>query len=254
VIRIGDFTFRPRLLPSLLFLLLFPLLIGLGAWQLDRAEQKRVLLERQQAQADTAPLDLGAVAAPGPEARFRAARVRGHYVAGRQWLLDNRIFQGRPGMHVYTLFEIADPGVPRAILVNRGWAPWGRSRQFLPDLPVPAGELELRGRLDRPASVGIALAQPNLASIADRVLLTSLDIPELGRAIGRELPSLALVLDPGQPGVLQRDWAPAIGMSPERHIGYAVQWFALATALLIIFVGVNTRRRGGGQTVEHHGG
>ena len=53
---------------------------------------------------------------------------------------------------------------------------------------------------------------------------------------------LTLVLDEGQSGGLQYDWAPSTVMGPERHLGYAVQWLALAVALLIIYVGVNTRR------------
>ena len=42
-------AFRPGLLPSLLVLALLPSLLGLGAWQLQRAEQKRELLAVHQA-------------------------------------------------------------------------------------------------------------------------------------------------------------------------------------------------------------
>jgi cytochrome oxidase assembly protein ShyY1 len=69
-----------------------------------------------------------------------------------------------------------------------------------------------------------------------------LDIAELGAALGQALYPYALVLDEGQPGLFQRDWQPGVTMTPEKHLGYAVQWFGLAVALLIIYVGVNTRR------------
>jgi cytochrome oxidase assembly protein ShyY1 len=54
----------------------------------------------------------------------------------------------------------------------------------------------------------------------------------------------ALVLDEGQAGGLQYDWSPIPPMGPEKHLGYAIQWFGLAVALLIIYVGVNTHRNG----------
>ena len=38
-----DRRFRPGLLPTLVVLTLLPLLLGLGFWQLQRAEDKRVL-------------------------------------------------------------------------------------------------------------------------------------------------------------------------------------------------------------------
>jgi surfeit locus 1 family protein len=38
-----------------------------------------------------------------------------------------------------------------------------------------------------------------------------------------------------------RNWAPP-GFPPMRHIGYAVQWFALALTLFVIYVVTNTRR------------
>ncbi|MDQ6158685.1 SURF1 family protein, partial [Pseudomonas aeruginosa] len=37
------------------------------------------------------------------------------------------------------------------------------------------------------------------------------------------------------------DW-PLVSMPPERHTGYAVQWFALATALLALYLYLGVRR------------
>lgn len=64
----------------------------------------------------------------------------------------------------------------------------------------------------------------------------------LAQARQLQLAPLSLVLGAGQAGSLQYDWAPVETISPEKHLGYAVQWFALAVALVIIYLGVNTRR------------
>ena len=50
-----------------------------------------------------------------------------------------------------------------------------------------------------------------------------------------------VLLDPGEPDGYVRNWS-APGFPPMRHIGYAVQWFALALTLLVIYVVTNLRR------------
>lgn len=239
VMSLSGLQFRPSRYPTLAFLLLFPLLVSLGLWQLDRAKQKEALQAALSERVDELPLDLDLVRDLGPDDRFRPARARGHYLPGQQWLQDNRVHAMQAGYHVYSLFELA--GSRRTLLVNRGWVPVGASRTELPELPLPTGELSLTGQLNPPASVGIALGEVDYRRMGLTVL-PYLEIHKLGQAIARDLLPLALVLDEGQPGVLTRDPLPVTEMGPEKHLGYAVQWFGLATALLMIYVGLNTRR------------
>src|SRR5690625_517931 len=58
--RLGRYRFQPSLWPSLAVLLLLPLLLGLGFWQLDRAEQKRAWLAQLERAAQQDALDLNA--------------------------------------------------------------------------------------------------------------------------------------------------------------------------------------------------
>ncbi len=41
-----------------------------------------------------------------------------------------------------------------------------------------------------------------------------------------------------------RDWSSPLPMGPERHMGYAVQWFVLGAAVLMIYLAVNLKKRG----------
>jgi surfeit locus 1 family protein len=50
-----------------------------------------------------------------------------------------------------------------------------------------------------------------------------------------------VLLDPGEPDGYVRNWS-APGFPPMRHLGYAVQWFALALTLAVIYVVTNLRR------------
>lgn len=246
-LQLGRYRFAPSLWPTLAFAIMFPLLLGLGYWQMDRAAAKHDLVERRAASEVSAPLMLGPGNMLEEQDRYRPAVVSGRYLSDQQWLLDNRIYRGQPGYHVFTPF-VPDGGVAPLLLINRGWIAVGESRAFLPLLPVTDERVTLSGRLDSPASVGLVVGEVPLQSVEDRVLVQSLDIGALGQARGMDLLRYALVLDEGGPGGLQYDWSPIPQMGPEKHLGYAVQWFGLAVALLIIFVGVNTRRR------NHHGG
>ena len=102
---------------TLLCLLTFPVLMALGFWQLDRAEQKRAReaaldAVRTQPPATLPGTDLAAIE------EQRRLLLQGHYLTGRNWLLDNRQRDGQVGYEVITPFELSDG---RILLVNRGW-------------------------------------------------------------------------------------------------------------------------------------
>ena len=154
--------------------------------------------------------------------------VRGHYVSDQRWLLDNRVYRGQPGYHVFTPFRPDGADAP-TVLVNRGWVAVGASRDFLPALPVADDHVTLTGRLDSP-SVGLVVGEVPLHSVADKGAGASLDVAELADAQGLDLLRYALVIDDGQVGGLRYDWSPIPQIGPEKHLGYAVQWFGLAVA------------------------
>jgi surfeit locus 1 family protein len=59
--------------------------------------------------------------------------------------------------------------------------------------------------------------------------------------LGRPIASRILLLDPGLPDGYERVWRPSGGFGPTRHLGYAIQWFALALTLIVIFVALSMR-------------
>jgi len=250
-LKLGPYRFEPAIWPSVAFLLVFPLLLSLGLWQTNRAGVKQAMVEQRAATEVVAPLSLNQHPSLGDADRYRPARVRGRYFAEQQWLLDNRVHRGQAGYHVFTPFVLEGETRP-SLLIHRGWVAVGQSREYLPALPMPEEIVMLSGRLDSPASVGLVVGEVPLKSVESRVLVQSLDIAALAQVRGLDLLRYALVIDEGQPGGLQYDWSPIPQMGPEKHLGYAVQWFGLAVALLIIYVGVNTRRNGddGGKHVQ----
>lgn len=240
----GGVVFRPGLWPTVVTLVLLALLISLGFWQLQRAEQKRELLAAYGDLPLDAPVRLNADFRLGPDWRFRRAQVQGRFDAEHQFLLDNRVRQGRAGYFVLTPLYLAQSG--HAILVNRGWVPQGVTRDDLPALPVPdaGARVMVEGLIDFPPEQVFALGEgedrdPGWPKVLQRVRL-----PVQAGQLGVPLLPALLLLDPEDPAGFVRDWHPVV-FGPERHVGYAVQWFALALVLVLLYLWVNIERADG---------
>jgi surfeit locus 1 family protein len=225
---------------TLLTVVLLALLISLGRWQLRRAEEKRQLIDSFAAGSHaTRSIDL---ATPHLR-RYQHVEAGGHYDQTRQILIDNMVHAGRAGYFVITPFELSGGGW---VLVNRGWVPLGASRAERPAIPVGSDARMVRGRADNMPSPGIEMGTkaklappyPVVASFPSRGELAQL-LQESSWTGATDL----VLLDPGEPDGYVRDWS-APGFAPMRHIGYAVQWFALALTLLVIYVVTNLRRGG----------
>jgi len=115
-----------------------------------------------------------------------------------------------------------------------------------PEVAVSTQEREIRGRADELPRAGMQMGErlplappyPVVANFPTHTEITAL-LPQ-----SRWAPAANLVLlDPGEPDGYLRQWRPP-GFPPVRHIAYAVQWFALAAALTVIYFVTNIRRAG----------
>lgn len=232
-------VWRPSPFGAALTVLAAALLMQLGFWQLGRAEQKRTLLD-QYVQGQQSLVEIGPQNAHNLP-RYQRAQVTGRYDPSHQVLLDNMpSHTGQPGYRVLTPMQTAAGW----LLVNRGWLPMGATRSELPDIQVDDDERTITGIIDELPRAGLELDTPPVDASAPwpRVL----NFPKqstLEQQLGRKLIPGSLLLDASQPDGYERAWEAHIGVTPERHIGYAVQWFALAAAALVIFVVTSFRTR-----------
>jgi surfeit locus 1 family protein len=241
-IKIGSRIFAPRPFTTLLTLVLIALLISLGRWQLRRAEEKRVLFDSFAAGTDaTLPIDLGTP----PLSRYQHIEASGHYDQARQILIDNMVNAGRAGYFVITPFALTGGGW---VLVNRGWVPLGASRAERPAIAVAGDARRVRGRADNMPSPGIQMGTKGKLAPPYPVVAAFPIHAEVAQLLGESSWTKAadlMLLDPGEPDGYVRQWS-APGFPPIRHIGYAVQWFALALTLLVIYVVTNLRHAADG--------
>lgn len=221
--------FRPGLLPTLVVLALLPLLIGLGFWQLARAEQKRTLLSAQEVRRQTPAQALGELK-QSADPSFRRVLLQGHFDVEHSILLDNRTRGGHAGVELLQPFYDQNSGL--WLLLNRGWLAWP-DRRTPAVFTTPGGVVQLQAWVYVPLAASFQL-QADQPSSAWPQLLTRVDAAALWQQLGRGGWPYELRLEPG-PAAYQADW-PVVVMGPEKHIGYAVQWFALAVALCVLFV------------------
>ena len=207
----------------------------LGLWQLDRAAQKAALQAAIDERAQLPPIE-GPAALASTENAAAAQHHRELKIAGR-WspthtvYLDNRAMNGRAGFYVVTPLLLADGS---ALVVQRGWlARDFQERSRVPAVPTAEGEVALQGRIAPAPSKLYEFAAGESGRIRQ-----NLDLENFSRETGLRLRPLSLLLadSPATAGDgLRRDWpAPSAGLTKNR--GYAVQWFAMATLVVALYV------------------
>ena len=209
-------------------------LLGLGFWQLQRADEKAELIVRfaeEDARDAATALDEGLP-------HGRRVRLLGEYDDRYQWYLDNRPRQGQFGYEIIALFR---PGVGTPALVNRGWLAGDPARRSRPAIPPVDGYTEIHARVYRPDG-----RVPVLAETPDRGdwprLIQRVDIPEMETELGAALFPATLRLLPDAPGALGIYWR-TTSISPLRHIAYAMQWLTMAGLLAALFIYNRIQRR-----------
>lgn len=230
---------RPSWLPLTaagLAILVFSLL---GLWQLQRAGDKHELIEAIERGREGRALELPYAETALGDLEYRRIHARGHFLSERQFLFDNRMLEGRVGYDVLTPLVLEDG---RTILVDRGWVPAGPRRE--PQRPVAlevSGPVTVTGRLWRPAP-GVALGRAVTESQGWPRTATRVDYEAFADALGRSLVPAVIRAEERHPWALRtRPLGPPFG--PQRHYGYAVQWFALALTVLVIAVVLYWRAR-----------
>lgn len=207
----------------------------LGVWQVHRGLAKQQMLSELAAPSAAAE-NLSAASVAPEGLNLRRARARGKYLPERQLLEDGQSHRQQPGYHVWTPLQLEDGAI---VLVDRGWVPRDAAAV---QAPAPAGEMTLQGFWRALPEPGLRLAAagdcPAEKKFPAVVLYPA--IAQVRCLLGASvLPGLFL-LDAAEPGGFVREWTD-LGFPPERHFGYAFQWFVLAIAAIVIFFRVNRK-------------
>ena len=217
-------------MPASLIVATLALLISLGFWQLDRADEKRAI-EDKIAIANSANVELVVSTELLKDKEYYHVRLQGSYVDDKQFIYDNQIVDQISGYYVLTPFVLN--GDSKTVLINRGFIAWNGRRDKLADIDVEGEITEVKVQISKPVKRMELKASEITGEFP--VLIQALDLDAMSAIASIDFVSVVGLLSPESSNGFVRRWEPYTG-SIERHVGYAIQWFLMA--LVLAFIGI----------------
>jgi surfeit locus 1 family protein len=229
--------FTGRQLWMTLLVIIGALILGrLGIWQLDRLAQRRAFNSSLNTRLAQPALKLANAAIDPAALEYRRVEVRGVYDPAQEIVLRNRELDGTPGVHILTPLRLS--GSDTAVLIDRGWIPREKADPAARSaFTTPAGELLVSGIARRSQENVGGPQDPPLGP--DRKRLDAwfhVDTTRIQQQTGYLLLPIFIEQQPtpGDPALPRRVATVDLGEGP--HMGYAVQWFAFASILVVGYV------------------
>jgi len=235
-------NFRPTFWPTVFSLPALLICLALGAWQIERLFWKQDLIARRDAAVAAAPAPVPKTLAEARGMEYRHVSNEGSYLYDKEIFLGATSDAGGQGYQVLT--PLLEPG-GRVVFVNRGYIPAelkDSARRSAAQIP---GTVHVQGLLRLPPT-----ARPNWFLPDNR--------PDLNYWFWVDLPAMAAAdnLDRVAPFYIDADATPNPGgwpkggvtrlTLPNNHLQYAITWFSLAIALIVIYVLFHRRNAGVG--------
>ena len=211
----------------------FLLFCSLGAWQIKRAQEKQEIIANYKKHVNE-NFKFWQKADKLPQ-QAEKLKLRGKFLP-IIFYLDNQHYQHQFGYNVLRPLLLEDGSI---VIVDRGWiAVHSRKTVSLPEQIIKK-HINIAGYTYYPASKKIILGD-NLEKIDENhVIIETPDVTVISNFLHHAVqPFIIRVLDVSQG--LQANWQ-LVSMLPERHYAYALQWFALAILVVIIYVSLNLK-------------
>jgi surfeit locus 1 family protein len=224
--------FHPRLVPTLFTIPALIILVGLGTWQVQRLHWKEGLIAQRDRMVAAPPITPPQTLAEAVQNQFRHVADDGVLLNDKEIFLAAASEGGGSGYQVLT--PLQEPG-GRIIFVNRGFIPLELKDPAKRVAGEPSGTVHIAGLLRVPPAEKPTFFLPN--NRPDLDLWFWVDLPAMAKAAG--VPDAA-------PFYIDADKTPNPGGWPQGgvtnlelpndHLQYAITWYALAVALLVIYV------------------
>ena len=219
------------------------LFLGLGNWQLDRAQERRAIAQAIEAGRQAPAVLLTEDSDTEQLQPWQTANVSGQWLAQWSVLIENRSFEGRPGLWLATPLQLSED---TAILVLRGWVPRPIGDQHPFETIKQSGQTvsitgEVAKRVPRLYELG---QEPDLPSQPVPLDINAqgtsqldlnrlqrrqnLSVDEMSDLTGLQFLSVVLLQTDATDGSqLERGW-PTPSIDANTNVGYALQWFSFA--------------------------
>lgn len=228
--------FRPLLgmtvwaVPALL------VLVGLGAWQVQRLHQKEELLVtlEQRMKAAEAPID-DVLRLPLADMEWRRVQAHGRFLHDREAYVYATEFDLGMGVHVLTPLVTDDNGV---VLIDRGFVPLASKPPETRTAGQVEGDVAISGIVRLEGERNLFTPTPD----ERQHIWYSRDIQGIAQTLGVSLraPIVIVADQPANPGGLPRFPGYRVDI-PNNHLQYAVTWFGLALTLAGVYLVYHVR-------------
>jgi cytochrome oxidase assembly protein ShyY1 len=228
-------------------------MFGLGIWQLERKVEKDERLQQIAERKSNQPYKLeeilnrltrNTVDPKMADIQDFPVTFLGKAHTDELFFIDNKIVAGKTGYQVLVPIETLSGFT---VLANFGWLRGTNIRGDYPTLPTEFYALnknsfsEFNGVLSFP-TINKMVSETNTEFGQFPVLLQQIDTHEIEQHLSAssltnetKLYPIVVNLAPNTNSEFVRNWQPVV-MSPEKHLGYAAQWFGLGIAALTIYL------------------
>ena len=213
----------------LIFAIIFvPITISLGMWQIERANEKKLIIANYDKLLVSAPIALQKNQTLN---NWQPIETTGTYEDTIVYE-DNAINNGKAGFKVYHLFRNDDGTF---IFIHRGFIERNLIKNNLPEVEIPA---------EKKSIYGTTLFKQNNAFVKNIEESDSRIIQEFNASLlidkypmlkDKYLHPFLFNLDLRDVNKYQPIEKP-VNMTASKHIGYAIQWFGLCAALIILTI------------------
>jgi surfeit locus 1 family protein len=228
--RIGAYRFRARVFSTFLIALAWIALLALGSWQVERLEWKLGLVAERHQRSEAPAIAPPAAGADIGDLEFRRVKLAGRFLHDREMYLGARSLNGNVGYHVVTPFAGEDGSTT---LIDRGWIPLDRKDPAARAEGQIAGTVTLEGLIRAPGRKSWVVPD----NAPDKNFWFFVDIPAMAAHAGltdvREY-----FIEAGaekNPGGYPIGGQSRIDL-PNNHLSYAITWYCLALALMVIYL------------------
>lgn len=219
---------------TLLLIIAAGVCVGLGIWQLDRLDQRRVFNAHVHTMQALQPLILPAEDEL-TKMEYRAVKVSGTYDFANQVAIRNQFYNNQYGYHLLAPLYLQDG---EAVLIDRGWIPSGGN-----STPADWRKYDQAGEEILNGVIRLTQITPSFGGVADPTLTPDqtrlpfwvyVNLDRIREQIPYPILPVYIQLNPDpigiDPPIPQR---PILDLSEGPHQGYAIQWFSFATLLLV---------------------
>ncbi|KAA6222628.1 SURF1 family protein [Streptomyces albofaciens JCM 4342] len=242
---------RQWVILTLVGLVLIPVMVKLGFWQLHRHEHRVAQNQLISDNLHAEPVPVTDLTAPGRtlprDDMWRRVTATGTYDTEHEVVVRQRTAADEQTIGYYVLTPLVLDRGPRkgaTVLVNRGWIASGNDLTRFPDVPAaPAGQVTVTGRMMADETTGNSgiKDKPGLPERQVMLINSEQQAKALGRPVlGGYIEQTAPKPPGGKPEPVPEPDHDSIGP----HMAYAVQWWLFAAGVPVgWFILVRRERR-----------